>query len=439
MALWLTFGLAINANNLQDFDLQQGGVEAIVENHHFYLEGLKKFKPRGDTFKYQGHTYAAKQPGQFMSGAVVYFFLHSLGLSYVNNYLLVAALVTFFTTSLLTAISALVVFRLARDLIHQTSQLWPLVIALIFSLGTTAFSYSGIAHHDAIASACLVIGFYLVFKLAPGRLRTGRLHWLIATLAGLFLGFTITTSMLPSLMVAVVGLYFLSLRRWRLLLPFVGGGVLGLAPLFMYDAISFGNPFLLPNIAGNYSDTFFHLSWPTFFGKLKFYLISITYYVPVFWAGSVGLLFLGREHLREAVVLPLLVAILAFYILNIDTVGTCAYGPRYLMPAMSFVSVGLIGWQRLFERWKYPAIAAVVLLGAYSVAVNLIGAVQGAMYCDANKFAFTEYLRAIARGQVRSFPLLPWLLPLIPALSLLASRVRTGHKPAEKDEIRSAD
>ena len=68
----------------------------MVERGHFYLEHSipSQRQSKGDVFRYEGHNYAAKQPGQFMLGAVVYFLLRKLGLSYANNYLLTAALVT---------------------------------------------------------------------------------------------------------------------------------------------------------------------------------------------------------------------------------------------------------------------------------------------------------------------------------------------------------
>ena len=75
--LWLAYGAAINSDNLSKFNLQQIGVAAIVERHQFYLEGsdVPELFPQGDVFLFQGHKYAAKQPGQFMAGAVVYWVL----------------------------------------------------------------------------------------------------------------------------------------------------------------------------------------------------------------------------------------------------------------------------------------------------------------------------------------------------------------------------
>src|SRR2546422_4993332 len=90
LCLWLGYGAAINSDNLLKFNLQQIGVEALVERHQFYLDGsdVPELWPGGDVFFYQGRKYAAKQPGQSMAGAVVYGALQALGLRYANNYLL---------------------------------------------------------------------------------------------------------------------------------------------------------------------------------------------------------------------------------------------------------------------------------------------------------------------------------------------------------------
>src|SRR5262245_58088316 len=76
--LWLLYGVTINSSNLTEFNLQQIGVEAIVERGHFFVEGspTPQLQPQLDVFQFQNHLYAAKQPGQFMAGALVYFVLY---------------------------------------------------------------------------------------------------------------------------------------------------------------------------------------------------------------------------------------------------------------------------------------------------------------------------------------------------------------------------
>ena len=41
ISVWFAYGLTINSGNLTAFGLQQAGVEAYVERHHFYLEGSR--------------------------------------------------------------------------------------------------------------------------------------------------------------------------------------------------------------------------------------------------------------------------------------------------------------------------------------------------------------------------------------------------------------
>src|SRR3989442_12876649 len=75
LCLWFAYGVALNSRNQSAFNLQQAGVEAIVERRHFYLEGsstprlqMRAYvddddKPFGAGFMYRDHQYAPKQPG----------------------------------------------------------------------------------------------------------------------------------------------------------------------------------------------------------------------------------------------------------------------------------------------------------------------------------------------------------------------------------------
>lgn len=405
--LWILYGLLIDDYDLESFNLQQMGVEAIVERHVFHVDGsaTPQLQPGGDVFAYGGHLYAAKQPGQFMAGAVVYSLLRALGVTYSENFLLAAAFVTFFTASLASASAALCVFLLARRWsVASRSLFWPLLAALSFGAGSSAVVYSGVAHHDAIATATLTIAFFLIEGLGRNP-RRGH-----AALAGALLGFTLTTSMLPFFMVVVAVAYFLSLRRWSLLPFLIGGGVAGLLPLLAYDFASFGNPFLPPNVVGGFSDTFFLLDWGNFRSKIAFYAAGLTAFLPVAWLGLAGLACFPRALRREQLFLVAMLLALAGYVFNIETIGGCQYGPRYLLPAMPFLALGLVGFARLRTRSRRWAAAAVVAALAFSAAVNVVGALYGAMYCDLRRYAFAHYVGAIRRGIFRHFPLALWLV-----------------------------
>jgi hypothetical protein len=436
--IWSAYGVVINSDNLLKFNLQQSGVEAIVERHQFYLEGSRapELYPAGDVFLYQGHKFAAKQPGQFMAGAVVYSVLSKLGLTYANNYLLTAALVTFFTTSLILALSAVAIFRFARELTSDSESLfWPMLTTFSYALATTVFSYSGIAHHDALATGYLVLAFYLVFQLSRQSRAYGHGAILASSAVGLLLGFTVTTSMLVAFMALAIGMYFFSLRRWKLAPPFLAGALIGLLPLLIYDARSFGNPFLLPNVvgAGMFADTFFHF-YPRNVGtKLIFYATRILVYAPIFAVGLFGLTYYPKNFKHRKVVLMLLISIgvLAVYILNINTGGDCQFGPRYLLPAMPFACLGITGFSYLSTRGERRAASAfVVLVALFSFFVNLVGAVQGAMCCPDGSDALRNQLASLAHRNFHSFPLAPWLLIPCAICAVLLVMTLAGKRDA---------
>ncbi len=445
--LWCAYGAATNSANLYAFNLQQAGVEAIVERKQFSIEGSKsphlQFRayfhqgmPFGDVFLHEGRHYAAKQPGQFMAGALVYFFLRLLGLNYVNDYLLVSALVTFFTTSLGTALAAGAVFGAARELAGANSFAWPLIAALAYGLATPAFVYSGIAHHDQLASACLVIAFYLVLLLARRRV-SGETEKAVALSSGLLLGLTLTTSILPFLMVAVVAGYLISLRRLHLA-AFAGlGAVVGIAPMLIYNTVAFGNPFLLPNIAGGYRDTFLLPDPSRWIDHIRFYVGSLALFVPVFFAGGLGWCLLPREQRREQIVTWALALALALHVFNIETDGGCQYGPRYLLPLMPFACLGLIGFQYVrASKVKGLGIAIVLLIALASFVVSLMGAIQGAMYCETEQYALGPYLSALLRNEWRTMPLLKWLIIPVIISSVMLTLTAISHSRRQVSSLR---
>lgn len=418
LLLWLAYGVAVNSGNQSGFNLPHISVEAIVERHQFYLEGSRapELQPYGDVFLYQGHKYAAKQPGEAMAGAIAYFALRAAGLRYSENYLLTAALVTFLTTSLVLAASAVGVFGIAQTLTKDAQSLsWPLLTTFAYALATTVFPYSGIAHHDALATGYLLLAFYFIFQISRQGRPYGRGAILMSAAAGLLLGLTVTTSMLPFFMVLVCTIYFLWLRRVKLVPLFLAAMLVGLLPLFVYNASSFGNPFLLSNVvaANQFPDTFFYFGAKNFGEKLVFYSSMVIVYVPVFAVGLFGLTYYPRAFKRTPVFMTLiaLLVVLMAYVLNIDTRGHCQFGPRYLLPAMPFACLGILGYTYLStngERWLAGIFVA--LVSVVSFAINLVGAVQGAMSCPDGRNALRKQLTSLAHRDFHSFPLAPWLL-----------------------------
>jgi hypothetical protein len=425
--------------------LHQGVVQALVEKGTLYI---RDYDPRvplgGDVFIHDGHVYANKQPGSFLLGAAVYWVLRSAGIDYDRNFYLTAALVGVLTSGLLTATTAVLVYRLAR---RRAPEGWAVGAALAFGLGSSAFPYAGALHHDVMATSCLV-GAYAVRRRA--------------LLAGALLGLAITSSLLPAAMVVMMAALFAidsapraaevgeAREASQVLLARRAGAialgiVVGAAPLLLCNWLALGAPWRMPFITGG----MWPESSPRFdpqraIGLLAMYAKLLVWYAPIVVMGWVGLAWGAIERrpgggtpaastatnanaaapasdtARENRVLLAIVAAQLLFVISLGTDGACQYGPRLLLPTMPFACLGLT----VFAARGAPGplggagvasppvsrsravIGALIAIGIASFVINLVGALYGTMFCDVTQHAFLEYADAIRHRHFFSFPLL---------------------------------
>lgn len=405
LSVWAIVGMTITVDNLRAYTLQHAGVESLVERGTFAVGQSRtaELSSLGDTFEFGGRTFAAKQPGQFVLGAVPYAVLHALGLRYSERYDLCAALVTWLSASLAVALGMGRFFLLMAR--WGAQPVWLAAsTTLLLAFGTNLFAYAGVAHHDAIATALLV------FALADAvESDDGAGFW-----GGVFLGLVPFSSMLPAVVAgtlfAIEALRHLAVhRRPRRLVQWLAGVALGLAPLLIYDGWYFGHPFRQANVAGDFQDTFLRPTWQGFSAHLQTYFgsgdLAVWKFMPVVllgWLGALALLRRKRTQHLAAIVLAASAAHL-LYILDIETIGGCQYGPRYLMPLLPLALAGLSG----VTARGWWAVAPVAL---YGVAVSAIGALGGTMYCGLPQFAAAAYWRD---GRGLQWGLHPLLWPAI--------------------------
>jgi len=393
---WCLLGLTITVKDLRIYALQHSVPESIVE-HHTYSLGHSKtpsFQAKGDTFLFEGQRMAAKQPGQFTLGAVVYFWLWLFDLTYLNNFDLTAALVTWFSTSLMLALAASFYFALLNQ-VWGVERKISFLITFAFVFGTNLFSYGGLAHHDIIAISFVLISFYFLQKNIH---QFKGQHHPFALFSGILLGLGTFSSMLPSWIILSILIYVLFFRNFRLILVVGLGYIIGLLPLFIHNTYYFDNPLVQANMAGNYKDTFFHFNWWRMKNHTVHYFLwgnlSIWKYMPIMGLGFFGLFFWGRKFFRENLMIFTMVVLHSFYILNIDANGYCQYGPRFLIPLVPFISLGLIPILRpknlRILNYSFWIFTGGVLI--YSSFVNFVGALGGTMNCSLEKFTFFEHL-----------------------------------------------
>jgi hypothetical protein len=406
LLFWIVYGVTTNVRNGREYNLQQMGVDAIVVHHTFAvgLSPLPILQPRGDVFSYRGRILAAKQPGQFVWGAIPYFFLHGAGITYERDYDLSSSLVTWFSAGLFAAAALALLDRMMGRFWGFSARAC-LLATLATGFASYWFAYAGVAHHDVLAASLLVGGLYAIegnrFHFQGRNLRLG-------FVAGTLLGLVIFTSMLPALIVAVVGIYVLATLPFRTALLCGAGFLVGLLPLFTYNGYYFGSPFVPANVAGNFSDTFWSPGWGLAANHLNAYFgtsgISLWKYAPAEVLAFAGLFMLPR---RLRYLLVAAVAVHLVYLISISTLGGCQYGPRYLLPLLPLLAPGLAA---LFD-FRPAARPWIGALSVYGFFVSAVGALEGTMYCTPAQFALWPQMAAMRRMTPEQFPLL--------ALSLL--------------------
>jgi hypothetical protein len=387
LGFWALYGAFVSVTNLRAYTLQQMGVDALVSHGGFALgrSAHPLLQPRGDTFVHEARVLAAKQPGQFVAGAAPYAVLKPLGLSYEADYDLASALVTWLSSGLLAALALATLDRMLREIGFGDAAALSAVAAL--GLGSHWLAYAGIAHHDVIA-ACLI-----VFALRAAQ--RGR-----EFVAGTLLGATLFVSMLPAPAVAVAGLAIvltgagLPVRALRTGLGFA----LGLLPLFAYNAWQFGSVLVPANVAGNYADTYPAFDLARIAHHLNAYFgahgLALWRYSPALALGALALLAPGGAQARLRAWLLAAVAAQVGLLLAIETLGTCQYGPRYLLPVLPALAVGVAWWFEALPGFLRGALAMLIVVG---FAIALLGAVGGTMYCALDAWAVpTVWMRSSA-------------------------------------------
>jgi hypothetical protein len=195
-------------------------------------------------------------------------------------------------------------------------------------------------------------------------------------LAGLLAGMGILVEYQAGLIAVVVGLYVL-LRGLASFGRYVAGAVPALVLLAAYDWAAFGSPFHLSYryIANDYSaeqkSGFFGIGIPHAHSVREIFIgdHGLLFDAPIVVLAAVGLWLLWRTHRAEALVAAA-VSVL-FLLLNAGyflPYGGGSPGPRFLVPALPFLALGLAP---AFARWRVLTSVAAAISIAATTAVSL--------------------------------------------------------------------
>lgn len=328
-------------------------VRALVDDHTSRIDPYHK--NTGDKSFYNGHYYSDKAPGSALLAVPAYWLLDRAaalaGDDHPDEGRAIHAL-TFAAAGLPTVLLALLLLRLLRPL---TGERWALTMSLGYALGSLAFPFATMYFGHAAAAFFLFAAFYVLWRHTPSRSRA-TVWWVIW--AGFLAGWAVLVEIPALLSVGPLLLYALARERRAPALMAVGA-LLPLTCLLAYNWASFGGPFVLgyasldhSGFAEGMSRGILGVTWPKPAALEEILLgprglLRLSPWLSLaplgLWAAKGGGTADGgrRQDLRREVALcgaiggVFLLANAGYYL----PLGGWSPGPRFLIPALPFVTV----------------------------------------------------------------------------------------------------
>jgi hypothetical protein len=327
---------------------------------------------------FDGHYYADKQPGVSLLAVPVVIAtriaLESGGvkLDPTDTYALITLVRTaaVATVSLPAALAVALLFLMALRL--GVSQAAATFASGALAMGTPFFGWSTTMFAHSLSGAILLGAMALIVLARPSAR--------IAPLIGLLLGYLLVVDITAAPAGALVGVFFLiqSARRGRDLAGLIVGGLIGLAPLLIYNQVTFGSPFRLgySQVQGfeGMKQGFFGITFPQpmVLGELLFgHFRGLLPLAPVLLMVPIGLAAMAKHAPTRGLAIVILGTILCFLLINASYFywdGGASTGPRHLVAALPLACLALaFAWP---PGW--PAKLVALLLLGVSLSISMV-------------------------------------------------------------------
>jgi hypothetical protein len=334
----------------------------------------------GDVSWVDGHYYAAKAPGLAFATLPLYLALDRLG---VKDLMANAPGAADEAVGMLWALGligcvlpAVGIALLVRRLGDEVEPGLGVLAAVALGTGTLLLPFATLFFAHVLAAALAFAAFGFLW------LRSGR----FALFAGLLAGLAVVADYPLALAAGLVGLYALS-RSVRTGLAYAAGAIVGALPLLAYQWWAFGSPAQLAyedavlvggtsghDVLGANSTGFFGIGAPSFgvAVELLFAPVGLLRLSPVLALAAAGVALMFRRGFRAEALLIASVA-LGYLVYNsgyFQPFGGFVPGPRFLVPVLPFLGVGLAP---AFRRLPLTTLALAGCSTALLTAVTITG------------------------------------------------------------------
>lgn len=340
--------------------------ENLARRGALHIDLIRWMGLQQGTFGLDGHLYSRKGIGMsLLLVPLVWLGRHIPGWGGATSALLF--------NSVVTAASAVILFRIARRLGYAERE--ALTAGLVFGLATLAWPYAKTCFSEPLAGLCLLVALWAALRFSDSG------DFVAASICGIALTFAVATRYANVIMVPLWGVFiayrawqrFASSHQgaaviWRVIAAFVLPLAIGAALLALYNAARYGNPL----DTGYLAEERFDGDWiQGIVGLLVSPGRGLFLYAPILLLALPTVPAFGRRHRSiAALVYAIILGHVLLYGKWFMWHGGYAWGPRFMLPAVPFLVLGIlpaITWARRSPYWRGAFVALVLLSGLIQV------------------------------------------------------------------------
>jgi len=351
------------------------------------LEQISLNGSTGDVSLFEGRLYPNKPPGTVLTAVPIYFAIYwierALGVDPDDWWPLTinAYLTTVFSVGLLTALGCVVFFRISLRLFPLAPAWAHAASTLTFGLGTLVLPFATMLFdHDIVATLSL-FGFSILLVEKRSKFTLPRSAIMLIA-AGMLVGLTVVMNYSSVISLTCLTVYMLwAARPKSKVIFYLAGLIVPLAVLGWYHRACFGS--VLAN-ASTYQYEIFQgkdtlllgmFGLPQFDVMIKLLFSSyrgLFFTSPVLALSCIGFWLMATRYKKHAEVALFAAIFIGFLLMNSsynNWHSGWSIGPRYLIPALSFLSLPLTV---VFHKLPRVALTLATLSGVMMLLITAV-------------------------------------------------------------------